>query len=70
MTNTTSKEAAPRRRTTDGITVTECRQIPVHQLYGGATSPSLHDMMPVLLACGGLMALAWSVKTVARMFWS
>jgi hypothetical protein len=27
---------------------------------------SLSELMPVLLACGGLMAMAWGIKRVIR----
>ena len=50
---------------TDGATVSDCRQIPVDVLVNGA-SPSLAEMMPALLACGGLMAVAWVFKTVVK----
>jgi len=54
-------------RTVDGITVSDCRQVPVNQIMnGGVSGPSLSELMPVLLACGGLMALAWGIKRVIR----
>ena len=50
---------------TDGATVSTCRQIPVDNLVSGA-SPTLADMMPALLACGGLMATAWVFKLIVK----
>ena len=35
-------------------------------MNGGVSGPSLSELMPVLLACGGLMAMAWGIKRVIR----
>lgn len=44
--------------------VSTCQQIPVNAFINRAQSPTLAEMAPTLIACGGLMALAWVFKVM------
>ena len=52
-------------QTIDGLTTINCRLIPAAGVISG--NPTLQDMMPVILSCIGLMALAWSIKRVLKL---
>ena len=51
-------------RTDDGVTVVDCRYIPAGGLSGTGATMSLAELMPIIAALVGAMAVAWGFRHV------